>query len=929
MRTRHILPLVSALAYCVLPLSGRANDIEPGKEFYTVIYAPKPIVLDGDLSEWSGVPVLADPKFAVPKYSGTNANPNYVLFEEYAGGTWSGPDDQTSAVQIAYDADNVYFGFVVTDDFHENTSGGAWNGDSIQLMIADATRTQQVALYNYALGAYEDNSGNLTITDGVITNHEAGPTCISDGTCLTEAMITRNPATHKTTYEIRLPKEALGLTSLKGGPSFGLGMAINDGDGVTVNGVQYGQAGQEGQKGWGGLGAHAIVFGKTPQETALITLAKGNDIEPTKEYYTALKITNNVVIDGTLNEWTGVPVLADPKFAVPKFSGTNDTPNYVLFEEYAGGTWSGPNDQTSAVQVAYDADNVYFGFVVTDDFHENTSGGAWNGDSIQLMIADAGRTNQVALYNYALGAYEDNSGTLTITDGVITNHEAGPQCISDGTCLTDAMVRRDSVNKKTIYEIRLPAAAVGLTPPLTTGMKFGLGMAINDGDGVTVNGVQYGQAGQEGQKGWGGLGAHAIVFGKTASETALVTLGTTVVGGDLLFLSAINPNFDSLTFRANDKGSSIVDPTSAKLTIDGVVVPVTASPKVVDATDFTYRPASPFAPKSTHNYAIEIKDTLGNKVTAGAAFTVINYSLDKLHSYFAEIRGSANITADKGGHTGQAGDTALDFGVDTGNLASALIPDGTFLNPSASNGTMTVSVWVKRYDILANSAAFWAESLSSPNVIGFSAHVPDSDDIVYFDVGGNVPGDSELNSSITILPGWTDDNWTNWHHFAFVKNGVATMQIWVDGQVLAEGDFGLTALPTDFSKIWLGAGGGGQGGTSLNMHGLIDDFAIYGTALSTNQIQQLASGTSPTALPASANPLAYWDFSAFVPLVQPAMTISHSANSITISWPASATAFKLSSSTTLTGTYTDVPGVTGNSYTINNPTGTAFYRLHN
>src|SRR5215813_15320782 len=100
MRTRHILPLVSALAYCVLPLSGRANDIEPGKEFYTVIYAPKPIVLDGDLSEWSGVPVLADPKFAVPKFSGTNDSPNYVLFEEYNGGTWSGPDDQTSAVQI-------------------------------------------------------------------------------------------------------------------------------------------------------------------------------------------------------------------------------------------------------------------------------------------------------------------------------------------------------------------------------------------------------------------------------------------------------------------------------------------------------------------------------------------------------------------------------------------------------------------------------------------------------------------------------------------------------------------------------------------------------------------------------------------------------------------------------------------------------------
>jgi len=135
----HFLPV---LALGSIPLL--ANDIEPGKESYTVIYAPKPIVLDGDLSEWSGVPVLADPKFAVPKYSGTNANPSYVLFEQYSGGTWTGPDDQTSAVQIVYDADNVYFGFVVTDDYQENISGNAWNGDSVQLMIASADRTTRV-----------------------------------------------------------------------------------------------------------------------------------------------------------------------------------------------------------------------------------------------------------------------------------------------------------------------------------------------------------------------------------------------------------------------------------------------------------------------------------------------------------------------------------------------------------------------------------------------------------------------------------------------------------------------------------------------------------------------------------------------------------------------------------------------------------------
>src|SRR6266516_4858595 len=197
---KRLLLLLSVLGLFLVRQTALANDIEPSKEFYTVVYAPNPIVLDGDLSEWAGVPVLADPKFAVPKYSGTNPSPNYVLFEQYAGGTWSGPDDQTSAVQIVYDADNVYFGFVVTDDYHENISLNAWNGDSIQLMIADATRTQQIALYNYALGGYEDATGTLVVTDGVITNHEAGPQCITDGTCLTHAVITRNSATHKTTY---------------------------------------------------------------------------------------------------------------------------------------------------------------------------------------------------------------------------------------------------------------------------------------------------------------------------------------------------------------------------------------------------------------------------------------------------------------------------------------------------------------------------------------------------------------------------------------------------------------------------------------------------------------------------------------------------------------------------------------------------------
>ncbi|HEY5913686.1 MAG TPA: sugar-binding protein [Verrucomicrobiae bacterium] len=904
----HLPKTFAVLSVCGFPfLACAINDIEPGKEYYTAIYVPRPIVLDGNLSEWSGVPVLADPKFAVPKFSGTNANPNYVLFEEYDGGVWTGPDDQTSAVQIAYDADNVYFGFVVTDDYHENSARSAWNGDSVQLMIASADRTTQVALYNYALAGIETDP-DLNNPTNIIVEHEAGP----GGT---SAVIRRDTVNKKTYYEIKLPAASLGLTTLKGGPSFGLGMAINDGDAGV---------GQNGQKGWGGLGAHAIVFGKTPSETALMTLIKGNDIEPGKEYYTALRITNTVTIDGTLNasEWSGVPVLADPKFAVPKYSGTNANPNYVLFEEYDGGVWTGPDDQTSAVQIAYDADNVYFGFVVTDDYHENSARSAWNGDSVQLMIASADRTTQVALYNYALAGIETDPN-LNDPANIIVEHEAGPGG-------TTGAVRRDTVNKKTYYEIQLPAASLGLTAPLTVGTKFGLGMAINDGDA----GI-----GQNGQKGWGGLGAHAIVFGKTPSETALVTLGTSVTGGDVIFLSSINSSYNSFSFRATDKGASIVDPTKAKLTIDGVNCPLTASPKVVDATDFTYHPPSPFPPNSAHNYTIEARDTLGSTVTSQGTFRVDNYNLDKLHSYYAQIRSGSALTPDRGGHTGQAGDTALDFG--NGAIVTAgLIPDASFINPTASNDMISVSLWVKKYDNTNNSSAFWIESPSSgTDYRGVQANIPDPtslEDVINFDVAGNVVDTTRLSATVntTTVPSFTGPEWwTNaWHHWVFVYSGTNgnfasfNKQIYVDGQLLVEG-YGWVSTPTDFTRIWLGAGNGGQGaqgGAVLNMHGLIDDFAIFGTALTAAQAQQLHNGTLPSAL-TGATPLAYWDFNAVAP--SPSLTISRAGTAITISWPASATGFVLQAAPALSGTYTNVLGVVGNSITVNNPSGTLFYRM--
>src|SRR5215207_6561219 len=242
MKTRRL-----AVAACFLiPMSVEANDIEPGKEFQSAFPATNPIVLDGNLSEWSS-PAIVNPRFSIPKGSGPAGQ--LVNFEPYAGGDWTGLDDHSFSLQILFDALNVYLGVTVTDEYHEHAQATSWNGDAVQIMIADPTRSFQLALYNYALGGVEGALGS------VIIDHEAGP----GGT---SAVVTRNSITHRTTYEIMLPKESLGIDNLTPGVQFGLGMCVNDGDQATP-----------GQTGWSGLGPHALVFGKTPSETAQVTLA--------------------------------------------------------------------------------------------------------------------------------------------------------------------------------------------------------------------------------------------------------------------------------------------------------------------------------------------------------------------------------------------------------------------------------------------------------------------------------------------------------------------------------------------------------------------------------------------------------------------------------------------------------------------------------
>jgi hypothetical protein len=93
------------------------------------------------------------------------------------------------------------------------------------------------------------------------------------------------------------------------------------------------------------------------------------------------------------------------------------------------------------------------------------------------------------------------------------------------------------------------------------------------------------------------------------------------VGSDVVFFSAINPSVLNFTFRVNDNGESILDPTTVKLWIDEVEVPLVASEKKIDATDFSYTPTQPMA-TGAHTYQIEATDTNGNTVTDSSDFSL-------------------------------------------------------------------------------------------------------------------------------------------------------------------------------------------------------------------------------------------------------------------------------------------------------------------
>ncbi|MBM3882948.1 MAG: LamG domain-containing protein [Verrucomicrobia bacterium] len=305
-------------------------------------------------------------------------------------------------------------------------------------------------------------------------------------------------------------------------------------------------------------------------------------------------------------------------------------------------------------------------------------------------------------------------------------------------------------------------------------------------------------------------------------------------------------------------GSIAWDLNNVGLKLDGVAVTPTLT-RVDQTVTLSYVPSPLLAPQSKHMATLTYPGAAGPQ-TVEWEFTVGPYTQDRVASRVGVFTGGSGYTGAGGGRTGQSGDYAVDFGMGTGPVH---VGDGTFLNQATAKDEMTFALWVKKADI-ASSSAFWARSPSSSGGgRGWQAHIPTSDGRIYFDTAGCCDaGTQRIFYNIIDFPPYTGDLtwWTSqWHLFVFTKKA-DVKRIWIDGLLFYEG-YNTGILPTDMTELFIGA----ESLTAGLYHGLIDDFAVFSTALSETSIVALYNGTAPTTLPATDQLLAYWDFNDIPP----------------------------------------------------------------
>lgn len=218
--------------------------------------------------------------------------------------------------------------------------------------------------------------------------------------------------------------------------------------------------------------------------------------------------------------------------------------------------------------------------------------------------------------------------------------------------------------------------------------------------------------------------------------------------------------------------------------------------------------------------------------------SIPNLALDSSgNGHHGTLGGSATFTSSGGGRSGASGDRAMNFGAcENGAYVAVNDMAAGWFDAATSKNSVTFAFWIYgSADQPCVNSAFHLTSASGGlgNWYICNAHLPWNDSIVYWDTGGYDP-----NQRVSIsLPDST--KWKGqWNHYAFIKNG-SSKQIWLNGAKILD-QSNTDPLHTARS-FYIGSGPGGI----WSYGGLIDDFAVWDSALSTGQIQSLAAGSTP------------------------------------------------------------------------------------
>ncbi|MFT6242284.1 MAG: hypothetical protein ACJAQT_004387 [Akkermansiaceae bacterium] len=204
----------------------------------------------------------------------------------------------------------------------------------------------------------------------------------------------------------------------------------------------------------------------------------------------------------------------------------------------------------------------------------------------------------------------------------------------------------------------------------------------------------------------------------------------------------------------------------------------------------------------------------------------------------AAITLPAAFTADMGGRSGVAGDYALDLGAAAGSGAFARVPAGPHFDLAVTANAMAVSFWQINVGDGGGgffaTTAFWVDSpTAAEDGRGFQVHSPWVGGTFYFDQSGCCAAGAQRLTSDGIITA------NVWQHIVTQRDSLGTMEIWVDGEMVATST-GAEALDPFTGIVTIGNNGAG----AANLTGMVDEFAVYSGTLTEAEIGQLAAGTA-------------------------------------------------------------------------------------